>query len=125
MVDEIQILKKTNKTLKEERDLALEQSSSSSQLRNQEIIKLKEKIAKLSSENADFDQRNTMLSTDLKNTKEMYEDAKSEKVIATATTTTTTTTTTSITATNILTTGPTTATTINTTSIMITITTKI
>lgn len=81
MVDELQILKKANITLKEERDLALEQSSSSSQLRSQEITKLKERVSKLSSENAEFEQRNTMLSSDLKNTKELYDDAKNEKVI--------------------------------------------
>jgi hypothetical protein len=81
MIDEIQILKKSNKILKEERDLALEQSSSSSQLRSQEIQKLKEKITKLSTENVDFDQRNTMLSSDLKRIKEVYEDTKNEKVL--------------------------------------------
>ena len=80
MIDEIQILKKSNKILKEERDLALEQSSSSSQLRSQEIQKLREKIAKLSTENVDFEQRNTMLSSDLKKIKEVYEDTKNEKV---------------------------------------------
>ena len=80
MIDEIQILKKSNKILKEERDLALEQSSSSSQLRTQEILKLKEKITKLSSENVDYDQRNTMLSSELRKVKELYEDTNNEKV---------------------------------------------